>query len=162
MTFLLTRTNFDFKIHFLPASFMLPSPFWRSRRISRQQNFSSLVKAFSQGKLSHYSTHLNWLGNLFDQIGCSCLPSNTPPLLLCKIHTQAQPALIPFRQHSNPISKECLWVFYQWYFTSWDLYFTNGLLKCLVPRATKELTWICIFVRIIPNPQVHCHSHSPN
>ena len=65
---------------------------------------------------------------------------HTSTTVMQDTHTQVQPALIPFHQHSNRISKECLWVFYQWYFTSRDLCFTNGLLKCLVPRATKELT----------------------
>ena len=65
---------------------------------------NSMVSLISQN-YSHYSAPLNWLGTLFDQIGCSCLPSNTTPLPLCKIHTQEQPGLIPFYQHSNRISR---------------------------------------------------------
>ena len=66
--------------------------------------------------------------------------------------------MIPFNQHSNRTSQECSCLFS----TPSVKPGTDGLLKCWLPRATKEFTKSCMYKSIPTNSPAQSHSHAPN
>ena len=181
----LTPTSNTFSFQNSPpshSSCSLP-PLWRSRWISRHWKCPSLAKEFILGKLFHYSAPRNWLGTPFDQICYICLLSNTP-LLSSNISdfVLSKQKLVILTDMQDPNLTTTCWYFFINILTGhqksvqgcfpllesnldlWDenRCFTNGLLKCLVPRATKEFTWSYMYKSIHISPPFQPYSHLHN
>ena len=129
----------------------------------------SLAKEFILGKLSHYSPPHNWLGTSFDRICYICLLFATSLLsshISNFVLSKQKLVILTDLQHQN-LTTTC-WYFFINTVTEhqksvhgcfplldsnldvWDgnRCFTNELLKCFVPRATKEFSWSYMYKSI--------------